>query len=153
MQETDPSTTIFKEIVINASPQKIFDALTEPEQLVQWWGDEEMYRCTQMECDLRVGGKWRTTGVSANGEPFAVEGIYRAVEPPHLLEYTWNYDWGRDPGETIVRFELTELGGATIVRVTHSGFTDPVSREAHKHGWDRVLGWLDGYVVRSSSIR
>jgi len=85
MTTTDSSTTIVREITIDAPAAKIFAALTDPDQLVQWWGDDEIYRCTNMERDLRVGGKWRTTGRDAQGKSFAVEGLYRVIDPPRVL--------------------------------------------------------------------
>ena len=147
MMKTDPSTTIVREITINAPAAKVFAALTEPEQLVQWWGDESTYRLEKMECDLRVGGTWRTTGRMVDGNAFAVEGAYRTIEPPRVLEYSWRYDWGpADQPETIVRFDLEEHDGATRVRVTHSGFVDPESKANHDRGWVTVLGWLHDYL-------
>jgi len=137
---------IVKEIAIEAPAEAIFAALTEPEQLVQWWGEEGLYQCTHMDADLRVGGTWRTVGTSANGTTFAVEGEYTAIERPHLLEYTWRHDWDGVPEETLVRYELAERDGSTLLRVRHSGFTGEQSRINHAEGWNRVLGWLKTFT-------
>lgn len=151
MTTTDTSTTIVREIDIAAPAAKVFAALTEPEQLVQWWGDETTYHVTKMERDLRVGGKWRSTGIGTSGEPFAVEGEYREIDPPHVLVYTWRYDWGERGklDETVVRFDLHERAGQTHLRVTHSGFADPTDKSNHDGGWIRVLGWLSQFVEQS----
>ncbi len=142
----DPMT-IVHEVTIAAPATKIFAALTEPEQLCTWWGDDTTYRCTDMQRDLRVGGKWRANGLDAQGQPFAVEGTYRTIDAPRMLEYTWLYDWAPENSpETVVRFQLTESGGQTLVRLTHSGFNDLQSKVAHGEGWVRVIGWLRGYV-------
>ncbi len=146
MTSTNTETTIVKEVTINAPAAKVFAALTEPDQLTQWWGQDDMYRTEHMEADVRVGGKWRTTGKGADGEPFGVEGVYLAVDPPHLLEFTWNYDWGSESSETVVRYELVERGGSTLVRLTHSGFNDPQARDEHDGGWSIVFGWLAKFV-------
>lgn len=141
--------TIVQEITIDAPAAKIFAALTEPDQLTQWWGEDEQYHTEHMEVDLRVGGSWRTTGTSADGSSFSVEGEYRIVQPPHLLGFTWRYDWaGADATETVVRYELIEQNGSTLVRVRHSGFADVESRDEHNRGWVQVLGWLNAYVTR-----
>jgi uncharacterized protein YndB with AHSA1/START domain len=146
MNVTGSTTQVIKEITIDAPAETVFAALVEPEQLTQWWGEDGLYHTEHMVVDLRVGGKWRTTGTSADGKPFAVEGVYRAIERPNLLEYTWRYDWGDQPEETVVRYELTERDGTTTLRVTHSGFTDQTSRDNHDTGWDRVLGWLKRFA-------
>lgn len=148
MTVINTDTTVTSEITINAPASKIFAALTDPKQLPQWWGEDGAYHVQSMESDLRVGGLWRTRGAGADGQPFSVHGAYRVVEPPHRLEYTWNYDWDSDASETVVRYDLTEGDGTTLVRVTHSGFTDPKAREQHKEGWKRVLVWLANFVQR-----
>lgn len=147
MTTTDTPTTIVRDITINAPAAKIFAALTEPDQLVQWWGDDATYHTTHMERDLRVGGAWRTDGVGRDGEPFFVYGVYRAVDAPRLLEYTWRYSWADVPdAETIVRFELAERDGVTQLRLIHSGFADATAREQHEIGWTTVFGWLSNFV-------
>jgi len=148
MSSTSTNLTIVKDVTIDAPAAKVFAALTEPDQLTQWWGSDEIYRVTHMERDLRVGGTWRTTGRGADGHTFAVEGVYRAIEPPRLLEYTWNYDWDEHRAETVVRFELTERAGSTHVHVTHSGFLERAAHDQHEQGWDLVLGWLTRFVER-----
>ena len=147
MSATSTADTIVKEISIDAPAAKIFSALTEPDQLTQWWGEEGKYHVEQMEADVRVGGRWRTTGTSSDGRPFAVEGVYREIDPPRVLVYTWAHDWGEnDAAQTLVRFDLTERGGSTLVKVTHSGFADSQSRDDHDRGWTVVLGWLNAFV-------
>ena len=138
--------TITSEITINAPAAKIFDALTDPAQLPQWWGEDGVYHVNRLERDLRVGGLWKSIGKGNDGEDFSVHGVYRVIEPPTRLDYTWNYDWEEGAAETVVRFDLKEQNGHTIVRVTHSGFVNAVSRDNHKEGWARVLGWLAKYV-------
>jgi uncharacterized protein YndB with AHSA1/START domain len=148
MNVTDSTTQLVKEITIDAPAERVFAALTEPAQLTQWWGDDGSYHTEHMTADVRVGGKWRTTGTTSKGEAFAVEGEYRVIERPHLLEYTWKHDWGerREQPTTTVRFELTERNGQTHLRLTHSGFTDVTSRDDHNTGWGTVLGWLKRFA-------
>jgi len=148
MTGVQASGTIVAEINIKASPARIFRAITDPSELPLWWGEAGMYRCTRMERDLRVGGKYKTSGIGSDGKPFSVSGEYREVDPPHVLAYTWNYDWDKDAPATLVRFELIEHGDETLVRATHSGFTAEVPRADHGKGWVRVLGWLRGYTER-----
>lgn len=139
--------TIVRELTIDAPASKIYAALTEPEQLTQWWGSDDKYRTENMEADVRVGGRWRTTGKDVDAHEFAVEGEYLKVQPPHLLEFTWRHDWeGADRAETVVRYELFENNGTTLVRVTHSGFQSETSRDDHGRGWVQVLNWLNEYM-------
>ena len=69
---TPAQDAILVELFIDAPPARVFQAITDPAQLLQWWGQEGMYRTTGWQCDLRVGGSWRSEGVGADGSPFRV---------------------------------------------------------------------------------
>jgi len=144
MNPTSVNDTIVQEITINARAERIFTALTDPAQRIRWWGTEGRFQATEMESDLRPGGKWVMRGVGIGGKPFTVTGEYRQIEPPLLLIFTWLPDWQEDAIETVVRFDLTEHNGVTTVRLTHSGLTTESSRLSHK-GWPQILGWLKTY--------
>ena len=139
--------TIVVEIDIAAPPERVFEAWIDPQQRLAWWGDDAMYRGTKMESDLRVGGKWRTEGKSADGKRFAVWGEYTRIEPPKALGFTWNHDWGQSGlPPTNVLIELTATSSGTHVTLTHSGFTSAPDRDSHNQGWQRVLAWLNSYL-------
>ncbi len=142
--------TIVVEIDIAAPPARVFEAWTDPQQRLEWWGDDAAYRGTKFESDLRVGGHWRTEGKGTKGQHFVVSGQYTRVEPPKALGFTWNHDWGgKTMPETHVLVELTPTSSGTHVTVTHSGFTDVGERDDHNRGWQRVLDWLRGYLQRA----
>jgi uncharacterized protein YndB with AHSA1/START domain len=145
MITTDARQTIVQEITIDAPAERIFEALTNPEQRKQWWGSEGRFQTTHVESDLRVGGKWKMSG-SGFGRPFTVTGEYRVIERPRVLAFTWLPSWQADAAETLVRFDLSETNGTTTVRVTHSELT-PEGAEAHK-GWAQILAWLRAFAER-----
>lgn len=137
---------------IAAPPERVFQAITDPRQLVQWWGQPGLYRTTHLEADLRPGGRWRTAGVGADGKPFQVEGEYREVDPPRLLVHTWRPSYRNIP-ETVVRWELTAEKSGTRVRLNHSGFVGAADAcMDHGNGWTKVLGWMQAFVERNETI-
>jgi uncharacterized protein YndB with AHSA1/START domain len=140
------SDTLVQEITIKATAERVFEALTDPDRLTQWWGAEGRFQTTYMESDLRPGGKWMMSGTGMGGRPFRVVGVYREVARPHLLEFTWLPDWDKDATETVVRIDLIESEGLTRVRLTHSGLSE--ASRAHHKGWPQILGWLQAYVER-----
>ena len=144
MNPTIANDTIVQEIVIKARAERIFEALTNPAERSKWWGAEGRFQTTQMESDLRPGGKWMMRGNGIGGRPFTIRGEYRQVKPPRLLIFTWLPDWQEDVFETLVRFDLTENNGFTVVRLTHSGLATESSRLSHK-GWPQILNWLQAY--------
>ena len=79
------------ERVIAASPERLFALWSEPEELVKWWGPEG-FTTPKYTMDVRPGGRWRTTMHSPDGKDHTVSGIYRAIEPPKRLVFTWGWD-------------------------------------------------------------
>jgi uncharacterized protein YndB with AHSA1/START domain len=150
MNPTDTDDAIIKEIVIKASAERIFDALVDPRQRVEWWGAAGRFQATHMESDLRPGGAWLIRGIGADGKHFTVRGEYRSIERPRLLEFTWLPDWQEDAPLTLVCFDLEEKDGSTTVRLTHSGHTTDRSRESHR-GWPQILAGLQAYVEDKAS--
>jgi len=138
---------IVQEITINAEAERIFDALTDPEELLEWWCIEDQFHLIRALCDVRPGGKWtmRVAGESEEeqGESI-VHGVYRTVLRPNLLEYTWIRE-EQDHPETIVRWELQDDGGSTRVRVTHSGLNSPRLRDRNS-GWIFIVQMLKDFV-------
>ena len=84
--------TVHATVEIAAAPDAVFRALTDPAELPRWWGTPELYQTHDWKMDLRPGGKWSCQARSAEG-PGEVRGEVLAVDPPRLLEYTWEPSW------------------------------------------------------------
>lgn len=136
---------ILARVDIQASPDRVFRAITTSE-LTRWWGADDLYRTTRFTIDLRPGGAWRSEGLGADGSAFSVSGEVVAVEAPHTLVQTWSPDWDPGPPTTITwRIEAIETGSRVTIR--HTGFEGRAqSCEGHAGGWERVLGWLAGHT-------
>ena len=107
---------IVEEIEIAAPPARVYAALTDPVQLLAWWGDRRSCPSTHWELDARVGGRWLSRWRGADGATFTLGGEILEIDPPRVLAYSW---WDeRYPGlpHTTVRYELTAT--ATGTRVT-----------------------------------
>jgi uncharacterized protein YndB with AHSA1/START domain len=139
--------TIVQEITIKASAARIFDALTDPDELLEWWCIEGQFKLVRALCDVRTGGKWtmRLLGYGDDEQRESiVHGVYRTVMRPNLLEYTWIREEEGHP-ETVVRWELQQYGDSTRVRVTHSGLNTPRLRERNS-GWIFIVQLLKEFV-------
>lgn len=155
---TPDQDAVIAEIFIAAPPSRVFQAISDPNQLPRWWGQDGLYHVTKSTMDIRPGGRWRSEGMGADGRSFFVEGEYVEIDPPRLLVHTWNSSY--DTARTVVRWELEaqtvsalhpsgpkKSGTGTLVRVTQSGFAGNVkSAQGHGEGWLRVLGWLERFV-------
>jgi uncharacterized protein YndB with AHSA1/START domain len=140
---------IFGEVEIAAPPERVFAALTVPAELAAWWGSGDTYRTFDYEIDLKPGGRWSCKAQNPKTVT-SVGGEYLVVEPPRVLSYTWEPGWDSVRG-TVVRFELTPTPWGTRVLLTHTGWGEAVqARQNHTDGWNRVLGWLEGYLGKTA---
>ena len=138
------SDTIVQEIEIRQPAEEIFEAMTNPDELVKWWRVEGKFRVTTMESDFSVGGKWRMRLIGGRGNETVVTGQYREIVRPRLVVFTWVRET-EEATETLVRWDLSEKDGVTTVRVTHSGLTTEGLRKRNE-GWPMILGLLQAYV-------
>lgn len=142
---------ILADIFVAAPPERVFEAISDPQQLRQWWGQNGMYRSTKWEADLRPGGKWLCQGVGTKSEEYQVRGEFLEIDPPRALVYTWIASWS-GPLATTVRWELKSIDGGTQVNLRHSGFQAlPEAAHDHAQGWSRVLVWLQGYAEKGET--
>jgi uncharacterized protein YndB with AHSA1/START domain len=145
------AASVLATVDIVASAERVFRALSDPKELVQWWGSPETYRAHHWEADFRVGGKWRVEGKSAQGRPYSVSGEFLEIVRPRRLVQTWSYDWdaGMNQPPTRLTYTLDDIAGGTRVTVRHEGFTSHEACSAHGAGWERVLHWLEDYLEKS----
>ena len=139
---------VIADLEIEAPPATVYAAITDPDQLSQWWGDGDTYRADQWEIDLRVGGRYRSRGTGKDGKPFEVSGEYLEIDPPRMISQTWVASFGMET-TSVVRWELQPVGKGTRLLVTHSGLRPyPQVKEMYSNGWPRVTAWLKGYAER-----
>jgi uncharacterized protein YndB with AHSA1/START domain len=162
---TPDQGTVLAEIFIAAPPERVFQAISLPEQLSRWWGENGLYRITDRGADIRPGGKWFCVGAGADGKSFRVEGEYLEVDPPRRLVHTWVASYAGEL-KTVVRWDLSpqavhglhpggprKAGTGTLVKLCHEGFgSAPEAAANHGEGWKRVFGWLQVYLEKGETI-
>lgn len=103
--------------LFNAPRELVFEAMTRPEHVVQWWGRlGEGYSVPVCEIDLRVGGKWRFVNRHPKGE-VAFHGEYREIAPPSRLVFTEIFEEFPDT-VSVVSTEFADEGGKTRMTAT-----------------------------------
>lgn len=128
--ETAP---IVRSVEIQATPERLFALLTEPEALVRWWPD-------LADLEPRLGGRVRMT---FRGGESVVTGEVTQFHPPHSLGFTWIRAETPDV-TTRVEFAVSALDAErSRVEVVHSGWEQaPELRPMHDAGWSHFLGCL-----------
>lgn len=103
--------------LFNAPRQLVFEAMTRPEHVTQWWGRlGEGYSVPVCEIDLRVGGAWRFVNRHPRGEA-AFRGEYREIAPPSRLVFTEIFEEFPD-AVSVVTAEFTDEHGKTRLTAT-----------------------------------
>jgi uncharacterized protein YndB with AHSA1/START domain len=148
---TPNADEIVSEIEIAAPLERVFQALVDPSQVVKWWGQTGIYRCTEFQSDLRPGGKWTSAGKDGEGRRFEISGEYLEVDPPRLLIQSWMATWTGNV-VTTVRWELEPAQQGTLVRIRHSGLAAHPEIAKSYRGWPRMLGWIQALLERSETI-
>jgi len=103
--------------LFDAPPRLVFEAMTKPEHVKQWWGRlGEGYSVPVCEIDLRPGGKWRFVNGHPKGEA-AFHGEYREIDPPSRLVFTEIFENFPDT-VSLVTALFVEEGDKTRMTVT-----------------------------------
>lgn len=129
--------------VIAADPETVFDAWTQPEHIKTWSAPEGM-DIPVSHVDLTVGGRFHLQMRNAEGDTHNARGIYREIDRPGRLVYSWAWDEHPDHGNSLITVEFMAVDGGTEVTMVHSGLPDEKSVTDHEGGWTSCLNRLEG---------
>ncbi|WP_300600634.1 SRPBCC domain-containing protein [Niabella sp.] len=104
--------TVTKEVVLDASSDRVWRALTDKDQMKEWY-------FTLTDFKPEVGFEFSFSGKGTKGDEYIHLCRVTQVIPGKKLQYTWAYK--TYPGTSLVTFELTPEGTKTRLRLTHEG--------------------------------
>lgn len=123
-------------IYIAASPQKIWDALTDGKTARPWWAG------THQDSSFEIG----TLMVWRRNSKVELRAEILEREPPHRLVYTFHVEGPgpvHDEGASIVTYDISRGGEMTKLVVTHGNFPkNSLSRKGVEGGWPAILSSL-----------
>jgi uncharacterized protein YndB with AHSA1/START domain len=129
-----------------ASRERVFDAFTKPEQLMQWWGPAG-FTLPRAELDLRVGGIYRFAMQPPQGDVMYLRGTFKQITRPQRLVYTWAWE-AMPQMETLVTIDFNEAEGDTEVVLTQEPFPNADAVHQHDQGWQAGLDKLEQVLRR-----
>ena len=122
--------------VFDHSIEDVFNAWTDPEQLLKWFchdGDAEF--------DIAEGGRFHVFIKCDTNSTAELKGEYIEIIKNKKLVFTWV--WQNEPlshaGNTVVTVEFVDLGGSTEVKLLHEGFSSEEFCNNHTEGWNEAL--------------
>jgi uncharacterized protein YndB with AHSA1/START domain len=130
VESTTDRLAVTRELLIDASPETVWEFLVDPEKIVRWKGMNAVL-------ELWAGGVYRVEVLPAN----VVVGEVVECDPPRRLVHTWGWEGSEDvpPGSTTIEYELSPEGSGTRLLFTHRDLPSSVEAEKHTHGWDHYL--------------
>ena len=153
-----PAKQLVVERTFKASPERVFDAFTDPEQLTQWWWPEG-FTCPAAEVDFRVGGRYKLAMQWPEAIPMSdqfahhMAGEYFEIDRPRRLLMS-----GRavndEQGElfaTLIEVTLDERDGGTALTMRQSYFDPMPPPEAlggAEQGWKEQLDKLERLLAK-----
>jgi uncharacterized protein YndB with AHSA1/START domain len=128
---------ILVEVLLNAPAGKVWKAITDKNDMKEWYFDLADFK-------PEPGFEFQFEGGPDPGKSYVH--LCKVVEavPNKKLSYTWKY--AGYPGDSLVTFELTEEGPKTRLRLTHTDLeTFPadnpdLARENFVGGWNEIIG-------------
>lgn len=144
MEKHSPFTI---ERVYDAPVEKVWKALTDKNQMKEWYFD-------LAEFHPEVGFEFSFYGEGHKGEKYLHLCRITEVVPMKKLSYTWRYE-GIE-GLSTVSFELSDENGKTRLKLTHEGLeTFPqnnpdFAKESFAAGWTEITGiYLKNFVSKN----
>jgi len=125
------------ERTLNATADKVWKAITDKEQMKQWYFDLKEFKAEK-------GFEFQFAGQGTTGEQYIHLCKITDVVPGQKLAYTWVYE--NRKGYSVVSFELFPEGQKTKIRLTHEGVASfhgngpDFTKESFMQGWTELIG-------------
>jgi uncharacterized protein YndB with AHSA1/START domain len=132
-------------IYIQAAPEKIWQALIDPEMTKEFWGRH------RNQSDWKVGSAWRHENYD-DATDIAVSGTVVESDPPRRLVLTWARPNATDEADiSRVAFEIEEYMGSARLTVTHTDLSPEMLRNI-SGGWPAVLSSMKSLLETGASL-
>ena len=135
------------------SVARLWRAVTEPAELVQWFGPEGV-DIAESSMELSKRGPWTCTMVGReSGDRFKVSGVVTHVRPPEDAEgsvgltWAWHDDNDKRGHESHVIFEVSAHDGGARLRLIHRDLDSVDTAQKHTQGWLSTLRKLDTHLA------
>lgn len=141
----DPAPVAGREIVItrvfDAPREMVWDAWTDPRQIVKWWGPHG-FTLTIEEMDVRPGGVWKSTMHGPDGTEYLNDCVFTDVVKPQRIAYKLTAGRKHDRGlqEPMEVSWVFEAQGETTRITLRMLFVTPEGRDRFTREYGAVEG-------------
>ena len=132
--------------VLQASPEKVFRALSDPLATASWYPPYG-YLCQVHEMDFKVGGHFKMSFVNfttGNGHSFG--GEFLEIRNNEFVKYKDRFDDPNMPGEITTSVWLNAVSSGTELKIEQTGIPDFIPADMCYLGWQDSLDKLKRLV-------
>ena len=124
-------------------PERVFEALTDPSVLVQWF-------LSKAKVDTRKGGSYSFDWIGG----YHMKGTVEGFEKNKAVSYSWHdkLEHG-EIANTVASFEVSKKGDGTLLHLRHTGFTDPEHFAECSSRWGYYLTNMKSVLDHGQDLR
>jgi uncharacterized protein YndB with AHSA1/START domain len=126
-----------------APPDKVFQALTDPKMLEEWF-------LSKAKLVLKEGGSYSFDWIGG----YHMTGTVKGLRKNKAVSYSWTDKLeSGEVAETTASFEVAKKGDGTLLELRHTGFTDPTHFAECSSRWGYYLMNLKSVIDRGNDLR
>lgn len=129
---------------LSARPEQVFFAFADANLVSRWLTPSPEIKLVVLKFDFRVGGAYRFAYHVPGGQVMTVNGIYRSIEPPFRIVFSWNIEPPDEHAglQSEVIIAIAPAGDGSDLHIRHEGLTQGGAVERHSMGWNGALDQL-----------
>jgi uncharacterized protein YndB with AHSA1/START domain len=137
--------------LIDATPEEVFDAFTDPEGQEAFYGQDDTGWILESHCDLRVGGVWTVDFGPSRRELYRHRHVFRVIDRPRrLMLASTETRLDGSSLHTTLEFTFEARDGKTLMTMYQRGFPTLELREEHQRGLPNAFARLERVARRRS---
>jgi uncharacterized protein YndB with AHSA1/START domain len=134
--------------LIDAHPEEVFDAFTEPGGQEAFYGKDDPGWIVQSQCDLRTGGVWRVEFGPSQSRLYRHRHVFQVIDRPRrIVLTTTEIRLDGSSFDTELEFMFQEQDGKTLMTMVHRGFPSVELRDEHRVGLPNAFARLERAVL------
>jgi uncharacterized protein YndB with AHSA1/START domain len=135
---------------LDAPPERVFEAFADATLVARWLRPSPEVKLTVLRFDFREGGSYRFAYDVPDGRRMVVGGIYRAIQRPHRLAFSWLIEPPDEHAgiDSEVTVDIAAAGAGTELVISHDGFGRADADARHDEGWRGALDLLAAALER-----
>ena len=123
-------------------PEKLWQAWTYPAITKLWFGSDPNGKVLDAKMDVRINGSFSVTFANSDGTEFTAQGIYKEIDEPKRLVFTWS--WANQPyvNELISLDFAPDIRG-TLMTFEQSNIDPETTLHNYEEGWRSTFQKLE----------